>query len=323
MKTAEKLTVTGLIIALAMAITMGSLHGAVDKLGKVTAPPKDIVKSLKLDPFYQKYINACGVAVVSSDKVSDYAMLEAAYLIGKMLEDRPDIGKAMAANKVRMVIMGVNEFTADVPEHSDLKPKGFWDKRARGLGATPYRPATSCGEENLLRYKGDPYIQENILIHEFAHAIHHMGLNTIDKTFDKRLNEAYKSAMKKGLWKGKAGRWKQWRIAKYDKETTWRLYDIQKDPAEKTDLAEKHPEVLDKLAKMYDTWIGQMPKPARSVRPPEHLRPHTRNGNHARRPFGRGWMTVEKWNKIKDDPTQWSEMHIRKKMLQSQTDAAQ
>jgi hypothetical protein len=45
--------------------------------------------------------------------------------------------------------------------------------------------------------------------------------------------------------------------------------------------------------------------------------PHTRNGNHARRPFGRGWMTVEKWDKIKDDPTQWSEMHMRIKMLQS------
>ena len=28
-----------------------------------------------------------------------------------------------------------------------------------------------------------------------------------------------------------------------------------------------------------------------------------------------GWMTVEKWDKIKDDPTQWSEYHVRKKML--------
>ena len=122
--------------------------------------------------------------------------------------------------------------------------------------------------------------------------------------------------------KVQATRWKQWRIVKYDKETTWRLYDIQKDPAERTDLAAKHPEVLEKMTRMYKGWIEQMPKPSRSVRPPKHLLAHTRNGNHARRPFGRGWMTVENWNKIKDDPTQWSEMHMRKKMLKSLPAAA-
>ncbi|MBT3198339.1 MAG: sulfatase-like hydrolase/transferase [Phycisphaerales bacterium] len=112
-------------------------------------------------------------------------------------------------------------------------------------------------------------------------------------------------------------RWKQWRIVKHGEEKAWRLYDIQKDPAERTDLAAKHPDILAKMTKMYEAWLKEMPKPARSVRPPKHMLPHTRNGNHARRPFGRGWMTVEKWDKIKDDPTQWSEMHMRIKMLQS------
>ena len=72
-----------------------------------------------------------------------------------------------------------------------------------GLGPTRARPCVSCGEENLLRYPGDPYRSENILIHEFAHAIHLMGLNTIDNTFDTKLRLVYESAMKKGLWKGK------------------------------------------------------------------------------------------------------------------------
>ena len=61
----------------------------------------------------------------------------------------------------------------------------------------------SCGEENLLGYPGDPYHQENILIHEFAHAIHQMALVYLDKTFDQRLRTAYRAAIKKGLWKGK------------------------------------------------------------------------------------------------------------------------
>jgi len=274
MKTARKLTVTGSIIALAMGISIGSLHGASDKtvkLGRVIAPPKGVVKSLKLDPFYKKYINACGVAIVSSDKVSDYAMLEAAYLIGKMLEDRPDIGKAIAANKVRMVIMGVNEFTTDVPEHSDLKPKGFWDKRARGLGATPHRPATSCGEENLLRYKGDPYITENILIHEFAHSIHHMGLNTIDKTFDKRLNKAYESAMKKGLWKGKYASNNR---AEYWAEAVQSWFDTNRKP----DHDHNHVDTRKEL-KEYDPAIAKLvaeifgDKPWKYVRPSERKDP--------------------------------------------------
>ena len=166
---------------------------------KVTAPPKE----LKLDPFYKKHINVDGFPVIGSEKVQDAALVEAAYLIHLMLKDRPDILKAMVRNQSRYVVMAVNEFTTDVPEHSDLKPKDYYDRRARGLGASPRRPATSCGEENLLGIKSDPYHEENILIHEFAHAVHHMGLNFIDAGFDKKLKSVYASAMKAGLWKTK------------------------------------------------------------------------------------------------------------------------
>jgi hypothetical protein len=98
--------------------------------------------------------------------------------------------------------MAHDEFTTMVPEHSDLKPARYWDKRARGLGATPRRPAVSCGEENLLAYPGDPYAKENILIHEFAHAVHEMALNEVDPTFDGRLKKAYDAAKGAGLWQG-------------------------------------------------------------------------------------------------------------------------
>lgn len=48
---------------------------------------------------------------------------------------------------------------------------------------------------------GDHYAKENILIHEFAHAIHQMGLNTVDPTFDERLNKAFGRAKGLGRWK--------------------------------------------------------------------------------------------------------------------------
>jgi cyclophilin family peptidyl-prolyl cis-trans isomerase len=108
----------------------------------------------------------------------------------------------MATNRVRLAVMAWNEFTTDIPEHHDLTPAVYWDRRARGLGATSARPAVSCAEENLLCHPGDPYATENICIHEFAHAIHGMGLKSVDPTFESRLREAYAAAKTKGLWKG-------------------------------------------------------------------------------------------------------------------------
>jgi hypothetical protein len=161
-----------------------------------------VPESLGAAKFYAKHVAVGGFPVLGSAKVGDYAMLEAGYLIGLMLKDRPDIRDALIQNRVKFVVMAAGEMTTDVPEHADLTPKDYWDRRARGLGATRRRPAVSCGEENLLRLRGDPYITENILIHEFAHAMHEMGLKTVDKEFDGRLEKTYRAALEKGLWKG-------------------------------------------------------------------------------------------------------------------------
>ncbi|MFQ5769892.1 MAG: hypothetical protein ACE5HX_05115 [bacterium] len=163
----------------------------------VTSPP--VV--LKLNLFYKKYLSANGIAVVSSKKVSDAALLEAAYIINHMLANRPDIRNALIKNNIRCAVMTPMEMTTDIPEHSDLKPENYWNKRARGLSATKRRPVVSCGEENLLNYPGDRYVGENILIHEFAHTIHEMGLNYINQNFDCRLKKLYKKAVEQGLWK--------------------------------------------------------------------------------------------------------------------------
>ncbi len=155
----------------------------------------------KLDTFYKKQFDGAGVLIVGSSKVSDNALAEAGWIVERMLADRPDISKAMRENKVRVAVMAADEYTTDVPEHSRLKPKLYWDRRARGLGATLSNPVVSCGEENLLGYPGDPYPKENIFVHEFAHAIHGTGLRTIDPTFNKRLRASYQAAIDRGLWK--------------------------------------------------------------------------------------------------------------------------
>ena len=164
-------------------------------------PPDAIRETFKLDPFYEQWIDVEGLPVVASAKVDPYAVKEAAWLIRQMIGHRQDILQALAKNNARFAVMAHNELTTQIPEHSDLQPDYYWDRRARGLGSTPVRPAVSCGEENLLNYQGDPYSTENILVHEFAHAIHQMGLNTVDPGFDDRLKGLYDAAVEKGLWK--------------------------------------------------------------------------------------------------------------------------
>ena len=165
---------------------------------KVTAVPEAVVKRFKLDTvFYKKHVDYKGFSILGSDKVSDAALLEARYLIDQLLGRREDILKALIADGCRFMVMAPTEMTTDVPEQRHMN-KAYWDRRARGLGGR----LSSCGEENLLNLKGDRYRYENILIHEFNHAIHQRGLRRVDPTFDKRLREAYKRAMDKGLWKG-------------------------------------------------------------------------------------------------------------------------
>ncbi len=149
--------------------------------------------------FYKKHLDYKGFSIISSAKVSDEALLEARSLIDQLLGDREDILKAMIKRGCRFMVMAPTEMTTDVPEQRHMKndPRTDWDKRARGLGGK----LSSCGEENLLNLRGDRYNKENILIHEFNHAIHQQGLREVDPTFDRRLREAYQAAMAKGLWK--------------------------------------------------------------------------------------------------------------------------
>jgi hypothetical protein len=166
----------------------------------ITTPPI----SLGLDSFYKKYIDALGIPIVSSNKVPDAALYQAKKIIEKMLEKIPvAVLEKIKQNKIRVAIMATTELTTDIPEHSDLYqafPGTDWNKRARGLGATIQRPATSCAEENLLCYTNDPYRGEDILMHEFAHTIHLIGLNLAFPNFDNELKNIYNEAIKNGLW---------------------------------------------------------------------------------------------------------------------------
>ena len=78
---------------------------------RVVAVSKDLRDKLKLDPFYQKHLDLAGLPILSSDKVSDAALVEAAYLIRHILSEREDILRAMVKRGCRFVVMAPTEMT--------------------------------------------------------------------------------------------------------------------------------------------------------------------------------------------------------------------
>lgn len=89
-------------------------------------------------------------------------------------------------------MIGVDQVTTDLPEHADLNeafPSSDWDSRTRGVAATRARPLTSAAEENLLCLPGDVYAGESIVVHEFAHTVHELGVVAVDATIQSRLDD--------------------------------------------------------------------------------------------------------------------------------------
>lgn len=186
-----------------------------------SAPVGPPPASLGLDPFYAKHLDAGGIPVVSSARVQDSTLQVARELIDGMLAERPDLRRSMVADGVRVGVMAADESTTDLPEQRHWKKpapddprltpcerkhyeriaamsdREYWDNRARGMGG---RYSTGA-EENLRGVPDTRYFGENILVHEFAHAILD-AVERADPALYERVGKAYSSAMDAGLWRG-------------------------------------------------------------------------------------------------------------------------
>lgn len=169
--------------------------------GQVTGIPE----GKNIPSFYQKYIETEGLYVTSSGKVSDEALLKACDIISLMLAKCPDVKAHMVKKGCHVMIIGKDEETCDLPEFAHIcnceDSIKYWNWRARGFGGAPEDEfSSSCGEENLLALPQDKYVGENILIHEFAHLIHTVGIVGVEPDFNERLEALRQNAIRKGLW---------------------------------------------------------------------------------------------------------------------------
>ncbi len=201
-----------------VSLACAAQTAVVDPARTIGAPPP----SLRLDPFYQRHVDAGGIPIVSSARVPDAALLAARDIAVAMLRGRPDLRDTIVEQKIRVAIMAVDEGTVDLPEQRDWKKptiddprlticerkhyavrigsltdRDYWNNRARGMGG----PLTSAAAENLLGTPGTRYYGENIFVHEFSHAI----LNAIrgrDPALFARVERAFATAMARGMWTG-------------------------------------------------------------------------------------------------------------------------
>ena len=100
-------TAAACILAALLALTasVAACHSStvpLDDGPKVTGVPEAVVERFKLDTtFYKKHLDYKGFSILGSAKVSDAALLEAQYLIDRLLCDRDDILKLQSLNCLR------------------------------------------------------------------------------------------------------------------------------------------------------------------------------------------------------------------------------
>jgi hypothetical protein len=163
------------------------------------APPT----ALGLDPFYERYIDARGIPVVSSASVADPALEEACDITLHLLEKRADVHARLVENGLRVVVIAESEVMTDIPEYGDIysvSPGLDWDNVARSVGPFEGRPLASAAEENLICSIDDLFVGETMLIHSLAHALRRLGILDVEPEWDQRVRAAYNAAMAGGLW---------------------------------------------------------------------------------------------------------------------------
>lgn len=123
-----------------------------------------------------------------------------------------------------------------------------------------------------------------------------------DRSFVWELHPGARTTGDPGNTNLKAVRWKNWRIVNFE-NGGWRLYDIEKDPAEKKDISAAYPEVMKAMLSRFDSWRSQMAEPKRH------------NSRSPRIPYGFGMMTSDEWQTVKDQPELWKQEAVREKYL--------
>ena len=163
---------------------------------------KELAEEYKLDTsFYKKATYVQDILIATSDKVSDYAHLEAAYLYDQIMSSiDKEVAQRIRDRRVLCILVGHDELTSQIPQFkSDKTGKelDFYNWRSRGfLTKVGDRSAVLFAEEDVMEYEGGMRL-ESILIHEFGHVVQFAGMSEVQV---QKLTDAHARAKAVGIW---------------------------------------------------------------------------------------------------------------------------
>lgn len=159
-------------------------------------------------PVYEEYYAhrvTCesGILIKASASVQPLTLDIARRTLDIMLERLPEVARVLVESDAECAIFGLLENSYDVPEHR--MGDALATRHIAGYGGEDDNPTSSISEANVIRLRSGRYAtsypNENILVHEYAHAIHLVGINFLpDQTLAQRVRDAYAQAVEKGLW---------------------------------------------------------------------------------------------------------------------------
>lgn len=174
-----------------------------DHIPALEADPH-IAYPISYEPYYTKFTTCeCGVVIKSCDSVSEEAHQMAKTIVDFMLLKLPEVSAILKGAGAQLAIYPKHRDAYDVPEHR----AGclFLHRPVEGFGGTMEIPTTSISETNVLHILEGPYTtryrHECILVHEFAHAVHLIGINYMkDTSLADEFRNLYAQAKAEGLW---------------------------------------------------------------------------------------------------------------------------
>jgi len=243
---------TRILFTIVLAITAVGCNTP-DTHYKILPLTDEISAEYKLDKsFYKKILQVQGIVIATSERVSDYTLLEAAYQFDMIMSKIDEkVAGRIRDRKVLCLMVGHSELTSQMPQFKTTKTGkdlDYYNWRNRGsLSWKGGRPTVFFSEEDVLEYEGGMQL-ESILIHEFGHVIHGAGF---DKSMQERLTKTFKNAKEKGVWNdGRAAQ----RFRRVRGDTPVSLLDVLKKS-----FPDESPELLTKCLDGGDILVNGKP----------------------------------------------------------------
>lgn len=151
-----------------------------------------------LDSFHCWAVEVAGVLVVASAAVDSATVNTAAQTVAEMLRFREDIRDRLAKLHPKIIIVGPQELITDAPELRHMRNSTLYDERGYGeLRGWSGGVIAAVGAEGIIGLDAGTAERDDVMVHEFAHVLHTLGLTPREWTLSHTL---YTRSLAKGRW---------------------------------------------------------------------------------------------------------------------------